>query len=106
MICAEFFTKPEGELVGFRISGHSGSGTEGSDIVCAAVSSAAYMTANTVTEILGVDANVQAEEGYMFVRIPDAAARDCRALFAGLKLHLLGLEEQYSENINVSYVEV
>lgn len=106
MICAEFFTRPDGDLVGFRISGHSGSGEESNDIICAAVSSAAYMTANTVTEIIGVEAQVAAEEGYMLVRIPAKAARDCRVLFAGFKLHMLGLEEQYSENINVSYVEV
>ncbi|MFR2561614.1 MAG: ribosomal-processing cysteine protease Prp [Anaeromassilibacillus sp.] len=56
--------------MGFRISGHSGSGEEGNDIICAAVSSAAYMTANTVTEIIGVEAQVAAEEGYMLVRIP------------------------------------
>ena len=105
MICAEFFTRPDGDLVGFRISGHSGSGV-GNDVICAAVSSAAYMTANTVTEIIGVEAQAVAEEGYMLVRIPAKAARDCRVLFAGFKLHMLGLEEQYPENINVSYVEV
>ena len=106
MICAEFFIKPEGDLVGFRLTGHSGSGEEGSDIICAAVSSAAYLAANTVTEVIGAEAQVAAEEGYMLVRIPAKAARDCRVLFAGFKLHLLGLEEQYPESINVSYVEV
>ncbi|WP_050698086.1 MULTISPECIES: ribosomal-processing cysteine protease Prp [Eubacteriales] len=106
MICAEFLTKPKGDLVGFRISGHSGCGDEGTDIICAAVSSVAYMTANTITEILRVDAEVHAEEGYMLVRVPAELAKDCRTLFAGFKLHMLGLEEQYPENINVSYVEV
>ena len=91
---------------GNKDDGRPGSGEEGNDIICAAVSSAAYMTANTVTEIIGVEAQVAAEEGYMLVRIPAKAARDCRVLFAGFKLHMLGLEEQYSENINVSYVEV
>ena len=38
----------------FTIKGHSGFSEEGSDIVCAAVSSAAIMSVNTITEILGV----------------------------------------------------
>ena len=33
-------------------------------------------------------------------------ARTCRSLFEGFKLHLLGLEEQYPENLQVRYAEV
>ena len=106
MICAELFHQARRRLGGVPHQRSFRSGEEGNDIICAAVSSAAYMTANTVTEIIGVEAQVAAEEGYMLVRIPAKAARDCRVLFAGFKLHMLGLEEQYSENINVSYVEV
>lgn len=45
------FLKSDDIICGFEISGHSDFAEEGSDIVCAAISSAAYMTANTVTEI-------------------------------------------------------
>ena len=104
MICAEFFTQPEGELVGFRISGHNGEA--GQDILCAAVSSAAYLTANTITDVIKVSAKVTVEDGYMLVRVSSKEAKDCRNIFAGFKLHMLGLEEQYPQNINVSYTEV
>jgi uncharacterized protein len=104
MICAEFFTEPDGELVGFRISGHNGEA--GNDIICAAVSSSAYMAANTITDIIKADAQVTVEDGYMLVRVSPKEAKACRIIFAGFKLHMLGLEEQYSQNINVSYTEV
>lgn len=106
MICASFLTTASGELLGFNISGHSGQSEEGSDIICAAVSSAAYLTANTITDILKAEANVEANDGEMFVRVSKKDAQSCRTVLAGFKLHMIGLEEQYPENINVSYMEV
>ncbi len=106
MICANFLTTASGELLGFNISGHSGQGNEGNDIICAAVSSAAYMTANTITDVLKADADVEASDGEMFVRVSKKDAISCRAVLAGFKLHMIGLEEQYPQNINVSYMEV
>lgn len=104
MICVEFYTEPKGELVGFKISGHNGKA--GSDIICAAVSSAAYMAVNTITDIIQADAQVAVEDGYMLVTVSSEKAKACRIVFAGLKLHLLGLEEQYPKNIHVCYMEV
>ena len=75
-------------LTGFDISGHAMFAESGSDIVCASVSSAAYMAANTVTEIIG------------------AAAEDNEAAFAvldGLRLHLTELSKQYPKNIKIIY---
>lgn len=104
MISAEFFTQADGELVGFRVSGHNGEA--GQDIVCAAVSSAAYLTVNTITDVIKANAEVTVEDGYLFVRVLPKEAKSCRIAFAGFKLHMLGLEEQYPQNINVSYTEV
>lgn len=106
MIKAEFFTTAFGELLGFSMKGHSGSAQAGYDIVCAAVSSAAYMTVNTVTDILNIDARVAVDEGFLRIRVQEKDARSCRSIFAGFKLHMLGLEEQYPNNIEVSYTEV
>lgn len=106
MIQAEFFTNPSGDLLGFCMTGHSGSGTAGSDIVCAAVSSAAYMAVNTVTDIIGVQASVSVADGYLQMCVEERDARDCRVVLAGFKLHMLGLEEQYPKNIQVCYTEV
>ena len=107
MIQVSFLTVPSGELLGFSISGHSGAGTAGNDIVCAAVSSAAYLVVNTVTEILRAEAEVSvSDDGKMRICVASKDAPICRSLFAGFKLHMLGLEEQYPTNIHVSYAEV
>ena len=42
----------------------------------------------------------------MLFRVSDTDAQTCRSLFEGFKLHLLGLEEQYPENLQVRYAEV
>lgn len=107
MIRAEFFADAEGYILGFSITGHSGMAEEGSDILCAAVSSAAYMTANTVLEVLQVTpVSLRVEEGDMLFRVSERDERLCRSLFSGFKLHLLGLEEQYPEYLRVRYTEV
>ena len=107
MIRAEFFADAEGRMLGFSINGHSGMAEEGSDILCAAVSSAAYMTANTVLEILHVTPiTLRVDDGDMLFRITERDARACADLLKGFKLHLLGLEEQYPDYLRVRYTEV
>ena len=101
MIAADFMTDPGGLLLGFRLSGHSGSAAQGEDIICAAVSSAAY-----ISGVIHAQAEISACDGYMQVRVDERAAPRCQDVLEGLKLHLLGLEEQYPKNIKVSYVEV
>ena len=96
----------EGDLVGFRLKGHSGYAESGSDIVCSAVTSAALMTANTVTEILKVPAEAEAEEGNIMLRVFSKDAVTCRDVLQGFKLHMLLLEEQYSDYIVVNNTEV
>lgn len=93
--------------MGFEISGHSGYGESGTDILCAAVSSAAYLTANTITDVLRAEVDeVNASDARMVLRISVKSASSCSTLLNGLKLHLLGLEEQYPDNMKVSYTEV
>ena len=106
MILVRFLSESTGDIVGFVMEGHAGYADQGEDIVCAAVSSAAYMTANTITEIMKADTEVAVEDGMMFVRVAAGDANRCRELFAGLKLHLMGLEEQYPNRIQVNYMEV
>ena len=100
------FLKSDDIICGFEISGHSDFAEEGSDIVCAAISSAAYMTANTVTEILHINAQVTEDDGLMKVRMsPNDALKACDIL-SGLKLHLTALSEQYKNFIKVKFSDV
>ena len=106
MIRVRFHTADDA-IVGFTLDGHAGAGVSGQDIVCAAVSSAAYLTVNTITDVAGVSPlSVRVEDGELFFRIEPKDEPVCRVLLTGLKLHLTGLEEQYPDNIHVNYLEV
>lgn len=97
MIRAVFF-ESESKL-GFEISGHAG-GKSGTDIVCASVSSAAYMAANTITDILYISAEIQMDDGFLSFHITDYDV-SAKAIIDGLKLHLTELSKQYPKKIKV-----
>ena len=92
-------------LIGFTLDGHAGAGMSGEDIVCAAVSSAAYMTANTVLEIIGATADVTVDDGYMSLRLIDKIA-DCQDILSGFRLHLEALQDQYPNRVHLMNTEV
>lgn len=107
MILVYFFTTKDGDLLGFEISGHAGTEEEGENIQCAAVSSAVYMAANTITDVICANADVSEDNsGSMTLKINSNEAYRCREILSGLKIHLLNLEEQYPKRINVNYTEV
>ncbi|MGN0557285.1 MAG: ribosomal-processing cysteine protease Prp [Acutalibacteraceae bacterium] len=99
------FYMHDGEIGGFEISGHSTESADDFDgkLVCSAVSSAAIMAANTVTEILGDNSEVTAKDGYLKLAVQNR--RRCFDVLAGLKLHLSELSRQYPDKIKLSVRE-
>ena len=93
-------------LVGWTVKGHSGAAPRGSDIVCAAVSSAVYMAANTVTDICRCPAAIEQADGFLSLRLTDSAADGCQTVLQGLSLHLAALGQQYPTNIQFRITEV
>lgn len=106
MINATFYRSSAGGLKGFLITGHSGFAQSGTDIVCAAVSSAAYMTANTITEVLNVNAKIDVSDAEMLLMLNTDGDETCCAVLEGLKLHVISLAQQYSQYIKVEISEV
>lgn len=102
MTNVEFFKTPLGVLTGFEIRGHSGFESVGKDIVCASVSSAAYMTANTITDVLNLDADITVEDGYMSVRLSESSANKAQAILKGFELHITSLSDDYPKNIKLN----
>lgn len=101
MTCVKFISGKEG-LTGFELSGHSSescSDTEGK-IVCASVSSAAYMAANTVIEIIGDSCEAEVKEAFMKLRVKNPSERS-RAVLEGFRLHITELSKQYSNRIRL-----
>ncbi len=101
MTTATLLTDENG-LYGFEVSGHS---TQNCDdltgkLVCAFISSAVYMAANTVTEIIGDDCKIECEDGYMRLEVATPDKRT-KTVLEGLKLHLTELSVQYPEQIKI-----
>ena len=99
MIKARFFTE-DNKICGFEISGHSGSADAGEDVICAFVSSAAYMTANTLTEIVGIQADIDVSDGFMSLTV-QLGLSEAQQILEGLRLHLRSLAGDYPDNIKV-----
>lgn len=101
MIKIEFFSGING-LCGFEASGHALGGDAGEDVICAFVSSACLMAANTVTDVIGLDSDAQSDDGYLKLMILENAS-SAQDVLNGLKLHLTELQKDYPENIKVIY---
>lgn len=99
MTKVRFFADEKG-LYGFEINGHSSKNCDDEigKIICAAVSSAAYMAANTVTEIIGDKAAADVSDGAMRFEVTTPCDKT-RAVLEGLRLHLGELSAEYGSNI-------
>lgn len=103
MISVTFY-KNDGAFTGYEFKGHSDYADSGYDIVCAAVSSAAYLTANNLTDIFGIKADVTVSDGYM--KLTAQKSDSLNRLTDGLYRHTLQLKEQYPNDITVKISEV
>ncbi len=101
MIRVNFFTLGD-SLVGFEVSGHSDSAQAGEDIICSAVSSAVYMTANTVTDVICQSADIKVDDGYLYLKTE--STDEVQTILKGLQLHLISLSQDYPENIKVTNI--
>lgn len=93
-------------LSGFSVKGHSTESCEdeAGRLVCSAVSSAVYMAANTITEIIGDKAEIEINDALMVLKTENPK-KETVTVLKGLKLHLEQLACQYSSSIKV-YSEV
>ena len=104
MIKARFYRK-EGTLVGFSVSGHAGYADSGSDIVCAAVSTAVNMTANGITEIAQKRAAVNVKENEVQLKVEESSPESA-LLLQSFRLQMEVLTEQFPKNIRIYDMEV
>ncbi len=91
------FFGDENRLSGFSVTGHctvDSRDTEGK-LVCAAVSSAVYMAANTLTEIENAVCDITETDGHLSLKVKKET-EGTQTVLKGLLLHLQQLSEQYS----------
>ena len=104
MTKCEFFTEDE-RIKGFSVSGHSGYAEAGSDIVCAAVSTAVTMAEAIINDVCGAKAKVRFKEEDARISLTLPASCDeeesVQAALAGMLLTLCSLRDQYPDYIEV-----
>ncbi len=107
MIKATFIYSKNGAPLGYEFKGHSGYAESGTDIICATVSSAAYLVANTITEIMAIEAQAVADDdGYMKFTIQEKDAEKTKDILLGLELHIKELSQQYPKHVSITTTEV
>ena len=104
MTRCEFFRENE-RITGFSVSGHSGYGIAGSDIVCAAISAVVTMAAATIKEVCGAKAKVRVknEDARVTLTLPASCDEEesVQAVLAGMMLTLCSLRDDYPDYIEV-----
>ena len=108
MTRVEFFDQ-DGRITGFTVSGHSGYGEEGSDIICAAVSTAVQFAECTISDVLGnrVKTKVNDKEARITLTLPATCEDEdaVQAVLTGMMLTLIELRDQYPDYIEVMEVQ-
>ena len=98
----------DGRINGFSVSGHSGYAQEGSDIVCAAVSSAVQFAECTISDVLGNHVNVKTNPDEPRVTLTLPAVCDdedtVQAVLTGFTLTMCALRDDYPDYIEVMEV--
>ena len=102
MIRARFYGS-NGVLSGFELSGHAGLAESGSDVACAAVSSAVQLTVNLLDEF-GFSPEV--EVGENIIRCNVKAGDKSSRFLDRLKEHFEAVLEEYPDTINITISEV
>ena len=94
-------------ITGFEVQGHSGYADEGSDIVCAAVTSAVRLCECAINDVLGLEASVKVrqKDASISLKLPNGLGQTnestCQTLLTALMVYLTELHEEYPENISV-----
>lgn len=102
MTRVKFLLKDE-KIYGFEMVGHSSDNADDLEgkIVCSAVSSVAFMTANTITEIIGDKCDITVDDAKFYLTVVSPSEKTL-AVLEGFKLHLTELSKQYSKRIKIT----
>ena len=96
------FDRSQGRLTGFTCQGHSGYAEAGSDIVCAAVTSALRLTECLINDVYHADAAVSVDDRTakitLSLRSPD---RSCEKVLEGFLLYMRELSQENPNHLTV-----
>lgn len=103
MIKVTIFYRSKNVVRSFKVEGHSGYSDKGSDIVCSAVTTAVMTAANGITDVVGINADVKACDGFLECRLPktlnEVEEYGAKVLINSMYLTLRNIEQQYKDYI-------
>lgn len=100
--------KQEEDYIGIRLEGHSGYADQGSDIVCAAVSTLAINCMNSIEYLAGdrMEEEIEEENAVISFKVSDSMSDKSRLLILSTILGLQGVASEYEDCISIGVQEV
>lgn len=103
MTSIRLLAAPDGNLTGFEVSGHTGAGTEGNDLVCAAISFLAITCANALESVANTKPFVRKREGYLRVSLEGSVVSpDASVILNTFSQGAMDLQEAYPAHIRLT----
>ncbi|MBQ5591060.1 MAG: ribosomal-processing cysteine protease Prp [Clostridia bacterium] len=95
------YSKKE-HFIGYEVSGHSTNNQNDDEgrLVCSAVSSAVIMAANTITDVLNLNADVKVDDGYLKLTVLNPN-EESDVIIKGLQLHICELAKEHKGKIQI-----
>jgi len=91
-----------GQLAGYEVSGHAGAGTQGNDLVCAALSLLATACANALETVAGQEPQVTQRDGYLRVALEQRQLNpDAQAVLRTFRQGAQDLEQAHPEHVRL-----
>jgi hypothetical protein len=103
MTKVEIFRK-NGNIIGYKASGHSGYSEQGSDIICSAISTSLQMTLIGIQEILKLKVDFKINDGFLDVDLKNISLdklTQTNILTETMAIFLKELTKQYPKYIRL-----
>ncbi len=103
MTKVEIFRK-NGNIIGYKASGHSGYSEQGSDIICSAISTSLQMTLIGIQEVLKLKVDFKINDGFLDVDLKDISQdklTQTNILTEAMAIFLKELTKQYPKYIRL-----
>lgn len=103
MTKVEIFRK-NGNIIGYKVSGHSGYSEQGSDIICSAISTSLQMTLIGIQEVLKLKVDFKINDGFLDVDLKNISLdklTQTNILTEAMAIFLKELTKQYPKYIRL-----
>ena len=98
--------KKNGKICEYQIKGHSGFAEEGSDIVCAGISTAGQMALIALNEVLKKDVEFDIKDAYLHVVLKDFQDEKAQVVLSAMEKTFEDITKNYDKNVRMEVRDV